>query len=343
MKQNPSVLGIDLAQRIFHLVGMDDAGHVVLKKRLTREALLPFIAQLSPVVIGMEACGGAHYWARQFRAHGHTVKLIAPQFVKPYVKSNKNDPADAEAICEAVTRPTMRFVPIKEVEQQDLQSLQRARERVVKARTALVNEIRGLLAEYGIVLPQSVTRFRHAFLATLEVERAKLTPLSRELFEQLYEEFGILEKRLAYYTDKIAAIGAAHPVCQRLMTVPGIGPLTATALVAAVSNATAFKNGRQFAAWIGLVPRQHSTGGKPRLLGISKRGDVYLRTLFVHGARATLRWIGLKTDRRSKWVRGLIDRRGKNKAAIALANKNARIAWVLLTTDQVYIPEQVVA
>jgi transposase len=155
MKQNPSVLGIDLAKRIFHVVGMDDAGHIVLKKRLTREALLPFIAQLSPVLIGMEACGGAHYWARQFRAHGHTVKLIAPQFVKPYVKSHKNDPADAEAICEAVTRPTMRFVPIKEVEQQDLQSLHRARERVVKARTALVNEIRGLLAEYGIVLPQT--------------------------------------------------------------------------------------------------------------------------------------------------------------------------------------------
>ena len=188
-----------------------------------------------------------------------------------------------------------------------------------------------------------MTRFRHAFLATLEAERAKLTPLSRELFAQLYEEFGVLEKRLASYTDKIAAIGAAHPVCQRLLTVPGIGPLTATALVAAVSNATAFKNGRQCAAWIGLVPRQHSTGGKPRLLGISKRGDVYLRTLCVHGARATLRWIGLKTDRRSQWVRGLLDRRGKNKAAIALANKNARIAWVLLTTDQVYIPEQVVA
>ena len=188
-----------------------------------------------------------------------------------------------------------------------------------------------------------MTQFRHAFLATLEAERAKLTSLSTELFGQLYEEFGVLEKRLASYTGKIAAIGAAHPVCQRLMTVPGIGPLTATALVAAVSNATAFKNGRQFAAWVGLVPRQHSTGGKPRLLGISKRGDVYLRTLFVHGARATLRWLRLKTDRRSTWLRGLMDRRGKNKAAVALANKNARIAWVLLTTDQVYIAEQAAA
>jgi transposase len=339
MQQNLSVVGIDLAKRVFHVAGMDERGKIVLRKRLTREALMPFIAQLPPVVLGLEACGGAHYWARRFRAHGHTVKLIAPQFVKPYVKSNKNDPADAEAICEAVTRPTMRFVPIKEVDQQDLQALHRARERVVKARTALVNEIRGLLAEYGIVLPQSVTKFRHAFMATLEAERAKLTALSQELFGQLYEEFGTLEKRLAYYTAKLEAISAAQPVCQRLETIPGIGPLTATALVAAVSETSAFKNGRQFAAWLGLVPRQHSTGGKARLLGISKRGDVYLRKLLVHGARATLRWIGLKADRRSQWLRGLLARRGKNKTAVALANKNARIAWVLLTTEQVYSRE----
>jgi transposase len=343
MQQQLSVVGIDLAKRVFHVAGMDDKGKIMLRKRLTREALLPFLAQLAPVLIGMEACGGAHYWARRLREHGHTVKLIAPQFVKPYVKSNKNDPADAEAICEAVTRPTMRFVPIKEIEQQDLQALHRARERVVKARTALVNEIRGLLAEYGIVLPPSVTKFRNGFLPTLEAERAKLTALSQELFGQLYEEFGALEKRLAYYTAKLEAISAAHPVCQRLETIPGIGPLTATAMIAAVSDVTHFQNGRQFAAWIGLVPRQHSTGGKPRLLGISKRGDVYLRTLLIHGARATLRWIGLKTDRRSKWVRGLIDRRGKNKAAVALANKNARIAWVLLKTDAVYMAEDAAA
>ena len=343
MKQKATVLGIDLAKRVFHLVGMNETGHVVLKKRLTREALLPFIAQLSPAIIGMEACGGAHYWARRFRGYGHTVKLIAPQFVKPYVKSNKNDPADAEAICEAVMRPTMRFVPIKEVEQQDLQSLHRARERVVKARTALVNEIRGLAMEYGLVFPHSITKLRHTFAATLEAEQDKLTPLSAELFRQLYDEFGTLEKRLAYYNEKIAAICAAHPVCQRLETIPGIGPLTATALVAAVSDASHFKNGRQFAAWIGLVPRQHSTGGKARLLGISKRGDVYLRTLLVHGARATLRWVGLKTDRRSQWVRSLIERRGKNKAAVAVANKNARIVWALLTTDQVYTAEHAAA
>jgi transposase len=343
MQQKLSVVGIDLAKRVFHVAGMDETGKIVLRKRLTREALLPFIARLPPVVIGMEACGGAHYWGRRFREHGHTVKLIAPQFVKPYVKSNKNDPADAEAICEAMTRPTMRFVPIKEVHQQDLQALHRARERVVKARTALVNETRGLLGEYGIVLPQSVTKFRHTFLATLEAERAKLTPLSTEFFVQLYEEFCALEQRLAYYTEKLEAISAAHPVCQRLETIPGIGPLTATALVAAVSDTSAFKNGRQFAAWLGLVPRQHSTGGKARLLGISKRGDAYLRKLLVHGARATLRWVGLKADRRSQWLRGLLERRGKNKTAVALANKNARIAWVLLTTEQVYTIEAAAA
>jgi transposase len=338
-----SVLGIDIAKQLFHVVGMDDTGTVVWRKRLTRGALMPFIAQLPPMVIGMEACGGAHYWARRFREYGHTVKLMAPQFVKPYVKSNKHDMADAEAIAEAVTRPTMRFVPIKELAQQDFQALHRVRERLVKARTALINEIRGLLSEYGIVLPHGVTKFRHGLLPMLEQEQAKLTALGREIFRPLYEEWLILEKRLTYYNEQLETIGRTHPVCQRLLTIPGIGPLTATALVAAVNDATHFKNGRQFAAWLGLVPRQHSTGGKPRLLGISTRGDRYLRKLLVHGARATLRWIKLKSDRRSQWVRALIERRGTNRAVVALANKNARIAWVLLTTDRVYTPEHTAA
>jgi transposase len=338
-----SVLGIDIAKQIFHVVGLDDAGNIVLRKRLTRSGLMPFMAQMAPVVIGMEACGGAHYWARRFREHGHTVKLMAPQFVKPYVKSNKNDMADAEAIGEAVTRPTMRFVPSKELTQQDLQALHRVRERLVKARTALINEIRGLLSEYGIILPKGVVKFRQALLSTLEQEQAKLTELSREVFWQLHEEWLTLEQRLAYYNEKLEAICQAHPVCQRLLTIPGIGPLTATALVAAVSDAAHFKNGRQLAAWLGLGPRQHSTGGKPRLLGISKRGDSYLRKLFVHGARATMRWIGLKNDRRSQWLRALIQRRGTNRAVVALANKNARIAWVLLATDQVYMPDHTAA
>jgi transposase len=336
MAQAITILGIDLAKLVFHVVGMDDAGHVVLRKRLTRSALLPFIANLPPLRIGMEACGSAHYWARQFREHGHEVRLIAPQFIKAYVKSPKNDARDAEAICEAVTRPTMRFVPIKRVEQQDLQALHRIRERLIKARTALVNEIRGLLSEYGIILPQSLTKFRALIVEKLEADQAKLTALSTEVFRHLYEEFLALEKRLAYYNEKLTAIGQAHPACQRLQTIPGIGPVSATALIAAIGDVTQFKNGRQLAAWLGLVPREHSTGGKPRLLGISKRGDRYLRKLLVHGARATLRWVDTKSDDRSRWLKALIARRGKNRATVALANKNARIAWALLAHNQEY-------
>jgi transposase len=336
MVQKIRVLGIDIAKLVFHIVGMDDTGHVVLRKRITRGELLHFIATLPPVLIGMEACGSAHYWARRFREQGHEVRLIAPQFVKAYVKSPKNDTRDAEAICEAVTRPTMRFVPIKQLEQQDLQALHRVRERLIKARTALVNEIRGLLSEYGIVLPQGMSKFRTSVVRQLEDERTKLTPLSTEVFWQLYDEFLALEKRVAYYNEKLQALARAHPVCQRVQAIPGIGPLTATALVAAVPDATHFKNGRQFAAWLGLVPREHSTGGRPRLLGISKRGAVYLRTLFVHGARATLRWVDTKPDDRSQWLKALIARRGKNRAAVALANKNARIVWALLAHNQEY-------
>ena len=336
MAQKISVLGMDIATRVLHVVGMADTGHVVLRKRLARGELLPFIAQLPPLRIGMEACGSAHYWARRFREHGHDVRLIAPQFIKAYVKSPKNDARDAEAICEAVTRPTMRFVPIKRVEQQDLQALHRVRERLIKARTALVNEIRGLLSEYGMIVPQGITKFRRLIVPTLEAGQAQLTPCSRELFRQLYEELLALDQRLASYDEQLTAIGQAHPECQRLQTIPGIGPVTATALIAAIGDATQFKNGRQLTAWLGLVPREHSTGGKPRLLGISKRGDVYLRTLLVHGARTILRWVDTKSDDRSRWLRALIARRGKNRAAVAFANKNARIVWALLVYQQEY-------
>ena len=342
MAQKISVLGIDIAKLVFHIVGMDGTGHVVLRKRVARSELLHFIATLPSALIGMEACGSAHYWARHFREHGHDVRLMAPQFVKAYVKSPKNDTRDAEAICEAVTRPTMRFVPMKQLEQQDIQALHRVRERLVKARTALVNEIRGLLSEYGIVLPQSLAKFRALIAEKLEADQAKLTPLSTEVFWQLYEEFLALEQRVAYYTERLHALARSHPVCQRVQTIPGIGPLTATAILAAVPDATHFKNGRQLAAWLALVPREHSTGGKPRLLGISKRGDVYLRTLLVHGARATLRWVDTKHDDRSRWLKALIARRGKNRAAVALANKNARIVWALLAHNQEYRVKTVV-
>jgi transposase len=336
MAQKLSVLGIDLAKQVFHLVGLDAHGTIVIRKRLYRAQLMAFIAQLSPTLIGMEACGGAHYWARRFREHGHEVQLMAPQFVTPYRKANKNDLRDAEAIAEAVTRPTMRFVPIKSVEQQDLQALHRVRERLMKARTALINETRGLLHEYGIIVPQGAATFRQHVLKKLATEDAKLTPLSRELFQRLLEELGALEARVATYDAQLTQVAQTHPVCQRLLTIPGLGDLTATALVAAVSEATQFKNGRQFAAWLGLVPRQHSTGGKARLLGISKHGDSYLRKLLVHGARSCLRWVGRKRDRRSQWVQALMERGGWNRAAVALANKNARVAWVLLCTEEVY-------
>jgi transposase len=277
MKQNVYTVGIDLAKKLFHLVGADTTGKMVWRKRLTRHALLPFMAQLPPVRIGIEACGGAHDWARRFREHGHDVKLLAPQFVKPFVKSNQNDMRDAEAIAEAVTRPTMRFVPIKEVDQQDIQALHRVRERLIGERTALVNEVHGLMHEYGIVLPKGVPKFRQAVVDKLESEKEKLTALSQEMFWKLVEEFGALEKQLAYYQEKLEALATTHPECQRLMTSPGIGSLTATALVAAVGDMGVFKHGRQFAAWLGLVPRQHSTGGQTRLLGI--------RTVYTHCTR----------------------------------------------------------
>jgi transposase len=336
MKQELSTVAIDLAKKVFHLVGTDTTGNILWRKRLSRNALMPFIAQLPPVLIGMEACGGAHYWARRFREHGHAVKLMAPQFVKAYVKSNKNDTRDAEAIAEAVTRPTMRFVPIKDVEQQDIQALHRICERLIGERTALVNEVHGLMNEYGIVIPKGVPKFRQAVVDKLESEKDKLTPLSQELFWKLLEEFAALEQQIAFYQEKLESLAKTHPECQRLMSIPGIGPITATALIAAVGDVGVFKNGRQFAAWLGLVPKQHSTGGQTRLLGISKRGDSYLRKLLIHGARATLRFAGLKTDGRSRWIQGLLERRGWNRTAVAVANKNARIVWALLSRGGLY-------
>jgi transposase len=265
MKQTVSTVGIDLAKKIFHLVGTDTTGKIVWRKRLTRNALAPFMAPLPPVTIGMEACGGAHYWARQFHHQGHQVTLMAPQFVKPYVKSNKNDMRDAEAIAEAVTRPTMRFVPLKDVGQQDIQALHRVRERLIGERTALINEVHGLMNEYGIVIPTGGSKFRQAVVEKLESEQDKLTPLSQEMFWRLVQEFATLEEHIAAYQEKLDTLAKTHPESQRLMTIPGIGPITATALIAAVGDGGVFKHGRQFAAWLGLVPKQHSTGGQTHL------------------------------------------------------------------------------
>jgi len=249
MQPAMSVLGIDMAKRVFHAVGMDERGKIVLRKRLSRHDLMPFMAKLPPGLIGIEACGGAHYWARRFREHSHEVKLLAPQFVKPFVKSNKNDMRDAEAIAEAVTRPTMRFVPTKDVDQQDIQALHRVRARLIGARTALINEVHGLMLEDGIVMAKGVAKFHQAVVEKLEAAKDKRTALSQAMFWKWVEEFGALEKQLASYQETLEGLATTHPECQRLLTIPGIGPITATALVAAVGDMGVFKNGRQFAAW----------------------------------------------------------------------------------------------
>ena len=323
-----SVVGLDISKQVFQLHGVSAEGKVALRKRLRRAQVATFMAQLSPGVIGIEAGAGAHHGARVLQQYGHEVKLLSPQYVKPYVKGNKTDSNDAEAICEAVSRPNMRFVAVKTVAQQDLQMLHRVRERCIKARTALVNQIRGLLSEYGIVLPTGIHRLRQA-LPQL-VESATLTPLGQEVFRQLDEEMVTVEEQVTQGEQRITRWFKSDPPCQRLAQGDGMGPLTATALVAAVANPAVFKNGRQVSAWLGLVPRQASTGGKTVLLGISKRGDCYLRSLLIHGARAVLRYAKTKDAERYQWVRQVMQRRGVNPATVALANKNARRLWALM-------------
>jgi len=331
-----TTVGIDIAKNVVCIHGVDAHGHVVVKKRLARQKVLPFMAQLPPCLLGMEASGGAHYWAREFTQLGHTVKLMSPQFVKPYVQSQKNDPNDAAGICEAVERPRMRGVPVKSITQQDVQALHRIRERQITARTAFINQIRGLLTEYGIVIPQRASQVRHKLPLVLEDAENGLTATAREWLHALAEELQALDQRIAATDQQIERVFEADEACQRLAQLPGIGPLTATALVAAVGDATAFKNGRQFAAWLGLVPRKHSTGGKTTLLGMTKRGNCYLRTLLIHGARAVLRVVDRKTDARSRWLQGVKARRGMNCASVAQANKTARVAWALLAKGDRY-------
>lgn len=329
-------LGVDIAKNVFQVHGVNGRGKVILKRQLTRTKVKEVMANLPSCLVGMEACGGAHYWAREFRKFGHQVKLISPQFVKPYVKSNKNDVIDAEAICEAVSRPHMRFVPIKDVFHQDIQCLHRIRERLVKHRTALSNEIRGLLGEYGIIVSQGISHLKERLPELLEEGTNELTPMARELFHFLYEELNELGQRVSFYEERIMRIFRAHEVCKRLEKVEGVGPLTATALLAAVPEPKEFRNGRQMAAWLGLVPRQHSSGGKTILGGISKRGDRYVRSLLIHGARSVLKSKKRSDSKRDRWIQEKKKTRGFNKAAVALANKNARILWALLAHGEEY-------
>jgi transposase len=333
-----TTVGLDIAKSIFHLFAVDQRGRYVKKKQLKRSQLLSYMAQLEACVVAMEACGGANYWAREIMALGHQVKLIAPQYVKPFVKGNKNDYNDAEAIAEAAQRPTMRFVPMKSVEQQDIQNLHRQRERIKKARTALSNQVRGLLAEYGVVLNRGIGAVREGLPGILEDADNGLTMRSRALFADLLEELYTLDERFKQGEEQIKVSNHNNEVCERLDEVLGIGPITASATYAAGGDGKVFVNGRHFSAWVGLVPGQYSTGGKPRLLGISKRGNTYLRTLYIHGARSVLRYSAGKTDRFSLWAQGVLARRGHNKACVAVANKLARTAWVIMAKGERYRP-----
>ncbi|MEX3846896.1 IS110 family transposase [Paraburkholderia sp. BR10882] len=325
-----TTIGIDLAKTVFAIHGVNEHGRAVLKKVLKRDQMAAFFANLPACLIGMEACGSAHYWARKLQGMGHTVRLMAPQFVKPYVKANKNDAADAEAICEAVARPNMRFVPIKNVEQQSVLSLHRVRQGFVRARTAQANQIRGLLSEFGLVIPQGITHLAGRVPGLLEDATNELTGSFRQLIERLLEHVKELDRQVRELEAQIRVMHRENEVSCRLARVPGIGPITASALVASIGDAKSFANGRQLAAWLGLVPRQNSSGGKNVLLGISKRGDTYLRTLLIHGARSVIYAANRKEDKES-WLHNLLQRRNANVTAVALANKNVRVVWALLT------------
>jgi transposase len=331
-----TTLGVDLAKTVFQLHGVDVTGKVVWRREVRRAQLVNIVAQLEPCLIGIEACGGANYWARRFAEFGHQVKMMSPQFVKPYRKSDKNDRNDAEAICEAVTRPSMRFVAVKSVEQQDMLTMHRVREGLMKERVALINRIRGSLSEYGIVIAKDVSNLRRELPGILEDAENELTAAARQLFSELYEDLGAREQRIRQLEHSIRTLGSQHDVVRRLQTVPGIGYLSATALYGAVGDAKHYRNGRQLAAWMGLVPRQSSSGGKQRLLGITKRGDKYLRKLLVHGARSITTRAERAPRPSNRWLNELRERRGKPRSYVAQANKTARIAWAIMAKGEVY-------
>ena len=338
-------VGIDLGKTTFHLVALGANGKVLLKKKFTQKQLIAFTANMQTCLIGMEACSGSHFLGRALREQGHDVKLIPAQFVKPFVKSNKNDFIDAEAIAEAVDRENMRFVPIKTDDQLDLQALHRVRDRLMARRTSLINQIRAFLLERGIVFAKSPIRLREALPEVLENVNENLTPRMRNLVAMLWSEWKDLELQIVQMNDEVERIASSDAACRRLRQIPGIGPLVATAIVASIGNGAAFRRGREFAAWLGLLPNQHSTGGKVRLYGISKRGNSYLRKILIHGARAVV--LRSKRDRiaMGAWMTSLETRAPRNVLIVATAHKLARIAWAVLSTGQDYraVPEALTA
>ena len=329
-------LGIDIAKNVFQLHGVSQTGAVVLKRRVMRDSLMQVIAQITPCTIAIEACTGAFYWQRRFEEHGHTVKIISPQYVKPFVRRQKNDGNDAEAICTAARQSHMRFVPKKTIEQQDIQTLHRARQRLVNHRTAVVSQIRGLLLDRGIAIGVSITRARRTIPEVLSRQGSELTDLAREAISELYDLFQDLDRRIRSFDQKIERVFKASEACQRIARIKGVGPKTATAMVAAIGDGSEFKNGRHLAAWLGLVPRQHSSGDRHVLMGISKRGSQPLRAMIVHGARAVVRTARNNTDPANQWVNQLRERRGFNRATVAVANKTARIIWAVLRKGEPY-------
>ena len=334
----PMIIGLDLAKHVFQVHGVDAAGKMVLRKRLRRSEVTRFFVALEPCLIGIEACGSGHHWARELRRFGHDVRLMPPQYVRPYVKTNKHDAADAEAICEAVQRPNMRFVPIKEADQQAALMLHRARELLVRQRTMLANAVRAHAAEFGLIVPKGIQRLSELRALIAGADPAILPELAKSVLLSLIGQIDAVTVRVLALERKLIEWHRTNAASQRLTTIPGIGPITATAIAATVCDAARFSSARQFAAWIGLVPRQHSSGGRERMGGLSKRGDGYLRRLLVHGARAVIRWQRRAKARPLPWLAALLGRRHVNVAAAALANKNARIAWALLTKEETYTP-----
>jgi transposase len=329
-----AVLGIDLGKNSCSVAGLDTTGRVVLRRRMHRYSVIKLTAGMPACLIAMEACCGAHHLGRVLQSQGHRVRLMSPEYVQPYVKAQKNDERDAEAIAEAATRPTMRFVELKSEEQLDMQTLHRARDRLIGQRTALINQMRGILLERGIIVPQGRRKLELHLAALLAGEEVPLSARTRALIEDMRVEWRELDRRIAALDDEFAIQARTDGMARLLTTIPGIGVVNATALVAAIGNARAFGRGRDLAAWLGLVPKQMTTGGKPRLLGISKRGNVYLRKMLIHGARAALPSLAKSATPLGEWLRGLLSRAHMNTAVVALANKLARIVWAVLRSGQ---------
>jgi transposase len=332
----PTIIGLDIAKSSFQVHGVAASGRPTLRKKLRRGQVLEFFANLPPCVIGMEACGGAHHWARELNGLGHEVRLMPAQYVKPYVKTNKHDAADAEGCCEAVQRPSMRFVPVKSETQQALLMLHRIRDRLVAERTGTISAVRGHMAEFGIVAARRGPGMKELLAIISDLDDARLPPLARELLVLQVEHLRAIETRIAALDERLQHQARGDEAARRLTAIPGVGPVIATAMVATVVDARSFPSGRSFAAWLGLTPRQHATGGRERLLGISKRGDGYLRRQLMHGARSLVRLAAGRAGRFWTWIDGLVGRRPFNVVVAAVANKLARIIWAMLRRDELY-------